>query len=145
MVKCFVVRNFGDTCPSVEMLNAYMIRERLGTPDLDPLAKASTGFAVLFGPHGITAHCPTLWTVDGVYYITNLYWVTNLCSTSTRRPGSTACASTTTARACRQDSWTTGQSTAFPSSIEKNVMKECKPLNLTRCVKRSHVNEYIWW
>jgi len=31
----FVIRNFSGACSSVEMLKGYMVRERLGTSDLD--------------------------------------------------------------------------------------------------------------
>jgi len=34
MIKYFIIRNFRGTCSSAEMLKGYMVRERLGTPDL---------------------------------------------------------------------------------------------------------------
>jgi len=37
MIKYFVIRNFRGTCSSVEMLKGYMVTERLGIPDLDPI------------------------------------------------------------------------------------------------------------
>jgi len=35
MIKYFVMRNFGSTWLSVEMLKGYMVRERLGIPGLE--------------------------------------------------------------------------------------------------------------
>ena len=34
-LKLFVIRNFRDTCSSIEMLKEYMARESLGTPVLN--------------------------------------------------------------------------------------------------------------
>jgi len=34
MIKYFVIRNFRGKCSSVGVLKGYMVRERLGTPDL---------------------------------------------------------------------------------------------------------------
>jgi len=36
LLSLFVKRNFRGACLSVEMLNGYMVRERLGTPGLGP-------------------------------------------------------------------------------------------------------------
>jgi len=35
MTKYFVMRNFRGTCSSVEMLKGYIVRGRLGTPELN--------------------------------------------------------------------------------------------------------------
>jgi len=35
MIKYFVIINFRGTCSSVEMLKAYMVRDRLGNPALE--------------------------------------------------------------------------------------------------------------
>jgi len=35
MIKYFVIRNLRGTCTSIEILNGYMVRERLGTPGLE--------------------------------------------------------------------------------------------------------------
>jgi len=34
LLSFFVIRYFGVTCPSVEMLKGYMVTEKLGTPEL---------------------------------------------------------------------------------------------------------------
>jgi len=35
MVKYFVIKDFRGTCSLVEMLKGYIVKERLGTPDID--------------------------------------------------------------------------------------------------------------
>jgi len=35
LLSLFVIRNFMGMCSSVKILKGYMVRERLGTPDLD--------------------------------------------------------------------------------------------------------------
>jgi len=46
----FVVRNFRGTCLSVEMLKQYMVRKRLGTPDVGSFS-CNTRLSKLLGQH----------------------------------------------------------------------------------------------
>jgi len=39
LVRLFVIRNFRGTRSSVELLKACMVREKLGTPELEPTSR----------------------------------------------------------------------------------------------------------